>query len=133
MTITLEDLLGGSATVDWVATAMTGTTKQVTEWIDLGDKAIDVSWQPAWTDTTGVTGAFGMDISNDTHPTDASKVATPGVLDTDFAVIGPAVSANDDSDMVHASPRARYARLTYTNATNTGVLTDAVKVNGKQG
>ncbi len=126
MTITLEQLLSGSATVDWVVATMTGTTKQVTEAVELRGEVIDVSWQPAWIDGTTVLGDFGVELSNDLAKW------TPGVLDTDFSVIGPAVATNDDSQMVHGPLRARYARLAYTNVSGTGTLTQGVHVNGKQ-
>lgn len=127
MTITIERLLSGSATVDWVSPAMTGTTKQVTEAVELADRARDCSWAPAWEDATGVTGVFGVELSND-----AIKW-TPGVLDTDFTTIGAAPAADDETQRVQGSFRARYVRLTYTNATNTGTLTQGVHVNGKRG
>ncbi len=125
-TIPLEELLSGSATLAWVATAMTGTTKQVTNAVELGDNALDCSWQPAWVDGTTVLGDFGVELSND-----LSKW-TPGVLDTDFAVIGPAVATNSDSQLVHGALRARYARLAYTNVSGTGTLTQGVHVNAKR-
>lgn len=127
MTIKLEALLSGSATTDWVATAMTGTTKQVTEDVQLKDRTLDVSWQPAWTDGTTVLGAFGVDFSND------GATWTPGVVAIDFAFIGPAVATNSDSQMVHGPLRARFVRLTYTNVSGTGTLTPGVHVNGKTG
>ncbi len=127
MTISIERLLSGSATVDWVNPAMTGTTKQVTEPIELADRARDCSWAPAWEDATGVTGLFGVELSNDLVKW------TPGVLDTDFSTIGSAPAADDDTQRVQGSFRARYALLTYTNATNTGTLTQGVHVNGKRG
>ncbi len=127
MTIKLEALLSGSATTDWVVVTMTGTTKQVTEPIQLKDRALDVSWQPAWVDGTTVLGAFGVDFSND------GTKWTPGVAGTDFDTIGPAVATNSDSQMVEGSLRARFVRLTYTNVSGTGTLTQGVHVNGKQG
>ena len=127
MTISIEQLLSGSATVDWVATAMTGTTKQVTEAVELRDETLDVSWQPAWEDDTTVLGDFGVELSND------GVVWTPGVLDTDFFVIGTAPASDDGSQMVHGPVRARYTRLAYTNVSGTGTLTQGVHVNGKRG
>ncbi len=127
MTIKLEALLSGSATTNWVVTTMTGTTKQVTEAIQLKDKALDVSWQPAWTDGTTVLGAFGIDLSND------GTKWTPGVAGVDFEAMGPAPATNSDSQLIHGPLRARFVRLTYTNVSGTGTLTQGVHVNGKVG
>lgn len=124
--IKLEELLSGSATLDWDSTVMTGTTTRVSDVIELGDNALDVSWQPAWAEGSSVLGDFGVDLSND------NVKFTPGVLDTDFAVIGPAINGNSDSQLVHGAMRAKYARLSYTNVSGTGTLTDGVHVNAKR-
>lgn len=127
MTITLETLLSGSATVAWDNTAMSGTSKRVTEAIDLGSGAREASWYPDWADTSTVLGAFGVDLSND------NTTWTPGVLDVDFSALGPAVASNDDTQLVHGAFRARYVRLTYTNVSGTGTLIDGLPVIGKKG
>ncbi len=125
-TITLENLLAGSATLVWDNTAMSTTAKRVTDSVVLGDNALDASWQPAWTEGSSVVGNFGVELSND------NTKWTPGVQGTDFAVIGPAVNGNTDSQLVHGAMRSRYARLTYTNISGTGTLTDDVNVNAKR-
>lgn len=125
-TIALEDLLSGSATLDWDDTAMSSTNKRVTDVVELGDNAQDCSWQPAWAEGSSVLGDFGVELSND------NTKFTPGVLDTDFEVIGPAINGNSDSQLVHGALRAQYARLTYTNVSGTGTLTQGVHVNAKR-
>ncbi len=128
MTIKLENLLSGSATVDWDSTSMTGTAKRVTEAVELGSGVRDASWQPAWTNISSVLGDFSVEASND------GITWTVGVFNTDFSVIGPAISANSDSDLVQgATLRARFVRLAYTNVSGTGTLTNGVHVNGKRG
>ncbi len=126
MSISLEDLLSNSATLEWDVTAMSSTNKRVTDSVQLGDNALDCSWQPAWTEGSSVLGDFGVELSND------NTKWTPGVLDTDFFVIGPAVDGNSDSQLVHGALRARYARLSYTNVSGTGTLTQGVHVNAKR-
>ena len=128
MTITSETALSGQATVDWDDTAMSATDKRVTDAVQLiGDSRSvkDVSWQPAWTDGTGVTGAFGIDVSNNGQNW---QPLVEGTGPNDFQLTGPAVNANTKFALIEATVRAKFARLTYTNASNTGTLDQVVPV-----
>lgn len=115
MALSKQHGLDGAA-VGWSSTVMTGTAKVTGEWIELSDDCTEASWQTTHTGTA--TGSYIVEVSND-PAADASKVAS---LHPSGDTVVAAVSAAG-TQLVRASNLvARWARLAYTNATNTGTL-----------
>lgn len=115
-----ETLLDPGVVLAWDDTAMSGTAKRVTPWLDLGPRIKELSWVLTWANTAAVIGAFAVEVTND-DPDSSPVIATlPSAL-----VVATAVNNNDGPGVVEATTRARYARLVYVNSSGTGTLSNA--------
>lgn len=112
----MSTLAGASAA--WDNTAMSGTAKRTTPWIDLGDQATEVSWHVRWTNGANVLGAFEVEQTNIVL---AEGAAVAGVA---MAISSPTVNNNNGDAIVGVTSRCKYARLIYTNTSGTGTLTN---------
>jgi hypothetical protein len=117
MTVRAESVLNGVA-VAWLAVAMTGTEKVVSETLDLEDIVAGAAFVADWTNDDSVAGEFTVELSND------GVVWFPMSVDNgEINTAGPA--------LFEFSTHCRYARLAYKNTTGEGTL-GALSVHGNR-
>lgn len=120
---------GPSGSTQGAAGVMTGTTKIVGTWVDIS-QSNGISWTPRWSGTP--TGTFTVEVSNEYSPNPSVDYPSSSVTPPDLATLS--VTFPSGTNPAGAYPAAgvgidigptqfKWARLAYTNASGTGVLT----------
>ena len=119
MTVKAQSVLDG-AIIAWDSTAMSGAAKRVSEACELDSVVSSYSFQVDWDNIEDVDGVFEIEECND------------GVSWVAVGIVSPTVDDNDGPAMIARNTTAKWARLTYTNASGTGTLATLIII-GKRG